>query len=303
MIHTKFFEPVCLWDAKTLLGEGVVWVEREQSVYFVNILEKKIYKYHLQTQTKTIWNAPKQPTFIFPTTGHLLLCGMEDGLYWFDPAQGKFTQWFVMQESQEGNRLNDGYIDSLGRLWFGTMDKQEQHPFGSLYLLDFQKDGKICAVPQDSHYTVTNGPLIIEEQHKLYHNHSNEQIVYRFDWQDSGKITNKEKFLKMDKGYPDGMAVDMANHLWICLFGGHQISVYSVDAELVQTIPIPSLNITKIAFGGDDYKTAYVTTATKGMTEADKQLYPLAGGLFSFKVSTPGKPQNLFQIPEMSILK
>lgn len=303
MIHTKFFEPACVWDAKTLLGEGVVWIEREQSVYFVNILEKKIYRYHPETQAKTTWNTPKQPTFIFPTTGHVLLCGMEDGLYWFDPTQGEFTKWFAMHEAHEGNRLNDGYIDSLGRLWFGTMDKQEQSPHGSLYLLDCQKDGKICTVPKDRHYIVTNGPLIIEDHHKLYHNHSNDQIVYRFDWESSGHISNKEKFIKVDKGYPDGMAADMADNLWVCLFGGQQINIYSIDAELVQTIPMPSLNITKIAFGGRNYKTAYVTTAIKGMTEADKQHYPLAGGLFSFEVSVAGRPQNLFQIPETAILK
>lgn len=303
MIHTKLFDPVCIWDVKTLLGEGVVWVESEQSVYFVNILEKKIYRYHPETQTKTTWDTPKQPTFIFPTTKHVLLCGMEDGLYWFDPVQRKFTQWFVMHETHEGNRLNDGYIDSLGRLWFGTMDRQEQNPHGSLYLLECQQDGKISAVLQDKHYVVTNGPLITEDHHKLYHNHSNEQVMYRFDWQDSGHISNKEKFIKIDKGYPDGMAADTQNNLWVCLFGGQQISVYSIDAELLQTIPMPCLNITKIAFGGDEYKTAYVTTATKGMTEAEKQQYPQAGGLFSFEVSIPGREQNLFKIPETIILK
>lgn len=303
MIHTKLFDPICVWDAKTLLGEGVVWVEAEQSVYFVNILEKKIYRYHPETQAKTTWDTPKQPTFIFPTTGHYLLCGMEDGLYWFDSVQGKFTQWFVMREAHEGNRLNDGYIDSLGRLWFGTMDKQEQNLHGSLYLLDCQEDGKICATLQDAHYVVTNGPLIIEDHHKLYHNHSNEQTMYRFDWQDSGHISNKEKFIKVDKGYPDGMALDVKDNLWVCLYGGQQINVYSIDGQLIQTIPMPSLNITKIAFGGENYKTAYVTTAIKGMSEAENQLYPLAGGLFSFEVTTSGRPQNLFNIPETAILK
>ena len=34
------------------------------------------------------------------------------------------------------NRLNDGKIDSKGRLWFGTMDNLESKRSGSLYCLD-----------------------------------------------------------------------------------------------------------------------------------------------------------------------
>lgn len=303
MIHTKFFDPVCVWDAKTLLGEGVVWVEHEQSVYFVNIFENKIYRYHPETQAKTTWDTPKQPTFIFPTTGDILLCGMEDGLYWFDPAQGKFTQWFVMQEAHIDNRLNDGYIDSFGRLWFGTMDRKEKNPNGGLYLLECEEDGKITAILQDKDYVVTNGPLIIEDHHILYHNHSNDQKIYQFDWQNSGHIAHKRLFIQIDQGYPDGMAADIEDNLWVCLFAGHQINHYAKNAVLLCSIPLPCPNITKIAFGGEDYQTAFVTTANKGMTDEEKQQHPLAGGLFSFRVSTPGKPQNLFKIPEIVVLK
>ncbi|CAI3925294.1 Sugar lactone lactonase YvrE (YvrE) (PDB:1E1A) [Commensalibacter communis] len=303
MLHTKFFEPVCVWDVKASLGEGVVWIESEQCVYFVNIIEKKIYRYHPETQAKTVWDAPKKPAFIFPTTGFVLLCGMEDGLYWFDPVQGTFTQWFAMNETHPNNRLNDGYIDSLGRLWFGTMDNEEKEPSGSLYLLTYDEDGKISSVLQDKDYVVTNGPVIMENHYILFHNHSNEQVIYKFDWHESGSISNKTSFAVLENGYPDGMASDSQDNLWVCLYAGNQINVYSQDATLLQTIPFPCPNITKITFGGQNYQTAYVTTAIKDMTVQDKQEYPLAGGLFAFDVSVPGKSQNLFKISEHVLLK
>ncbi|MDI2112312.1 SMP-30/gluconolactonase/LRE family protein [Commensalibacter nepenthis] len=296
MLHTKFFEPVCVWDVKAVLGEGVVWVENEQSVYFVNIVEKKIYRYHPQTQAKTVWDAPKKPAFIFPTTGSVLLCGMEDGLYWFDPVQGKFSRWFVMNEMHPNNRLNDGYVDSMGRLWFGTMDNEEQSPSGSLYLLSYEEDGKISAILKDKDYIVTNGPVIMENNNILYHNHSNEQVIYQFYWNESGTISNKKPFVTFENGYPDGMAMDTQDHLWVCLYAGKQINIYSQDATLLQTIRFPCPNITKITFGGENYQTAFVTTATKDMSTQEQQRYPLAGGLFSFEVSTPGRSQNLFKI-------
>jgi D-xylonolactonase len=45
--------------------------------------------------------------------------------------------------------------------------------------------------------------------------------------------------------------------------------------------------------GGADLCTAFATTVWKGMMAKQRQKYPLAGGLFSFQVETPGLPQSL----------
>jgi sugar lactone lactonase YvrE len=34
------------------------------------------------------------------------------------------------------NRLNDGFVDSQGFLWFGSMDDNEEEPSGALYQLN-----------------------------------------------------------------------------------------------------------------------------------------------------------------------
>ena len=54
----------------------------------------------------------------------------------------------------------------------------------------------------------------------------------------------------------------------------------------------PVANVTKIAFGGSDLTTVYATTANKGLDAAALAKQPLAGGLFRFRVGTPGLPQN-----------
>ncbi|HEY5347218.1 MAG TPA: hypothetical protein VIJ72_03425, partial [Rhizomicrobium sp.] len=47
-------------------------------------------------------------------------------------------------------------------------------------------------------------------------------------------------------------------------------------------------NVTKIAFGGEDLRTVYVTTAHKGMSREARAAHPLAGGLFRFRTDVPG---------------
>ncbi|MDI2090570.1 SMP-30/gluconolactonase/LRE family protein [Commensalibacter oyaizuii] len=298
MIHTKMMKPECLWDLKASLGEGVVWIESEQSVYFVSIFDKKIYRYHPESQEKQIWDTHKQPTFVLPTTSTYLLCGMEDGLYWFNPVHGQLIRWLEMDEGITNNRLNDGYIDSLGRLWFGTMDRNEQDPKGSLYLLEWDSTGTPVLSKKDSNYVVTNGPLLTNSQ-RLYHNHSNAQHIYSFTVIDTNILSNKQIFVHLDQGYPDGMALDCKERLWVCLYNGWGINVYDSHGEMVENIPFPCPNVTKIAFGGKDYTTAYVTTARKGMTSEQGKEAPLAGGLFSFKVPVSGQPQYKFKIPEI----
>jgi len=54
--------------------------------------------------------------------------------------------------------------------------------------------------------------------------------------------------------------------------------------------------VTKLAFGGDDLRTAYVTTARKGLDEAALAREPFAGALFSFRAPAAGQKQSLCRI-------
>ena len=75
---------------------------------------------------------------------------------------------------------------------------------------------------------------------------------------------------------------------------GARIERYSAQGELIDTVPMPCSNITKIAFGGHDLRTVFVTTARKGLSEEQLATQPLAGGLFRFRVPTPGQIQHQF---------
>jgi len=48
--------------------------------------------------------------------------------------------------------------------------------------------------------------------------------------------------------------------------------------------------------GGDDLRTVYATTARLHLSEEQRRAQPLAGGLFSFRVETPGLPQNAVRV-------
>ena len=59
---------------------------------------------------------------------------------------------------------------------------------------------------------------------------------------------------------------------------------------MLQRVRFPVANITKIAFGGDDLRTAYATTARQKMSAEEIAGQRQIGHLFTFAVEVPGLP-------------
>jgi sugar lactone lactonase YvrE len=286
-------EPTCIWDVGAHLGEGALWHAPTRSVYFVDIKRRRIHRCGPDGGARTSWDAPGQPGFVVPTMDGGLVCALEDGLYRLDPDSGSFTSLRKVEDDLPGNRFNDGYVDAGGNLWFGSMDDAQVAATGSLYRLG--RDGNLARA--DHGYLITNGPAISPDGRTLYHTDTPLRRVYAFDHGEDGRLARKRVFLQLPEGRrPDGMAVDSAGHLWIALFGAGRVERYAPDGRLVDAVRFPCTNITKIAFGGADLRTAYVTTAWKGLDAAQRAAQPLAGGLFAFRVETPGLPHTPFAL-------
>ncbi|MFN6935750.1 MAG: SMP-30/gluconolactonase/LRE family protein, partial [Tsuneonella sp.] len=91
--------------------------------------------------------------------------------------------------------------------------------------------------------------------------------------------------------FPDGPVVDVEGYVWTGMYLGNHVARYSPDGKLVERIAIPARDVTKMAFGGQDFGTAYVTTATKDMTPDNMARYPDAGSLFAFDAPVKGFAQ------------
>ncbi|WP_436105828.1 SMP-30/gluconolactonase/LRE family protein [Massilia sp. LjRoot122] len=285
--------PECIWDAGAHLGEGALWHAATRSVYFVDIKGRRIHRCAADGSGRSTWEAPGQPGFVVPASSGGLVCAMEDGLYRFDEASGAFAPLRKIEDGLPGNRFNDGYVDAGGNLWFGSMDDAQAEPTGALYRLG--RDGILARA--DDGYIITNGPAISPDGSTLYHTDTPLRRVYAFDLRPDGGLANKRIFLQLPEGSrPDGMAVDSAGQLWIALFGGGRIERFTAAGQPAGCVRFPCSNITKIAFGGEDLRTAYVTTAWKGLSSAQRAEQPLAGGLFSFRVETPGLPHTVFAL-------
>ena len=279
-------ESICAIGAQ--LGEGPVWSAGERALWFVDIKGRRIHRYDERRGDLLSWPTAEDVGFVLPAADGKFVCGLRSGLHRFDPRTSEFKLITRVEPDRPRNRLNDGCIDGAGRLWFGTMDDDESQPTGSLYRFD--RRGLQCC---DQGYVITNGPAVSPDGRTLYHVDTVRRSIYAFDLDREGALANRRVFaqIEVDGAWPDGPCVDAAGCVWIGLFGGWGVQRYSPRGELLETLQLPVANCTKACFGGEDLRTLYVTTAWKGLSEQQRTEQPLAGGLFSLRVATPGLPQ------------
>ncbi|MDP4574396.1 SMP-30/gluconolactonase/LRE family protein [Qipengyuania sp. G39] len=276
--------------AQSKLGEGVLWDADREVVWFVDIKRHRLWHYDPATGSNSYAEAPDQIGWAIPAEGGLLLCGLKDGLYTFDPEAKRFEKLMAVPGEPAGNRLNDACTDPWGRVWFGSMDDSEGTASGRFYVFD---RGTIRPAGPDG-ITITNGPAVNAEGDRIYFTDTTAQQIFVADLSSSG-VGGARPFADtgalFPDAYPDGPVVDAEGHVWTGLYLGGKVARFTPDGELDATIDIPARDVTKMAFGGRDLRTGYATSATKNMEPSDMTDYPDAGGLFAFEAPVAGFAQ------------
>ena len=287
-------EPRPVWELEAELGEGPVWVERDQALWFVDIKKQQICRYDPKDGSRRSWVSPEQIGFILPAKGGGFVAGLQSGLYHFDERNGTFRLIVEVEPEAPTNRINDGVSDASGRLWFGTMDNGERKKSGAFYCFH---DGHLTRTKLDG-IAITNGPAVSPDGKLLYCVDTLKGTIDVADIRDDGSLGNLRLFVRIDprEGHPDGPTIDSNGYLWISLYSGWGARRYAPTGELVETVRFPVANITKIAFGGEDLRTAFATTARQLLSAADIAKQPLAGALFEFIANVPGAPAPLVHL-------
>ena len=268
----------CIADVKAVLGEGPVWVEREGALYWVDIKGYKVFRYTVDGGALKSWSTPYRVCSLAPRAQGGFIAGTEDGFSKVDLAEDRFIPLANPEPDRVSNRFNDGKLDRHGRFWAGTMDNDERKASGALYRLG--ADRRWARV--DDGYRVTNGPAFSPDGRLMYHNDSARQITYVFDLDEAGEASNRRTFLQFEEGdgYPDGMTVDAEGCLWVAFWDGWCVRRFSPEGERIAELKMPVQRPTSCAFGGPDLDLLFVTSASIGLSGADRQSQAQAGGLF-----------------------
>ena len=273
-------------DSGATLGEGPAWDAKTQTLYWVDILEKRVH-YHRGDEDGFI-QLDDMPGCLAPTKNGTLIVAVPASILEIQPATGKIAHLASVDEPAN-NRFNDGKCDPAGRFLVGSMNKDEKTPSGVLYSFD----GQIVARLLDG-IRISNGLAWSTDYKTLYYIDTPTREVNAFDYDlSTGQIANPRVVISIPQtlGWPDGMTSDTNGNLWIAMWGGAQVTRWNpLNGELLERIPLPAKNVTSCAFGGDDLNKLYITSARKGLNKVDLTAYRHSGSLMRVNTKVRGMP-------------
>jgi sugar lactone lactonase YvrE len=182
-----------------------------------------------------------------------------------------------------GTRFNDGKIDPQGRLVVGTLSVEG--PGEAQLLLRLERDGAITVLDDD--LRLANGLGWSPDGRTLYSIDTLAEIVYRRDY---GADTMGEPSAFAVGAPFDGMTVDAHGNLWVAIWGAGEVRCFDSTGAPVpeRTIRVAAPHTSSVTFVGAALDTVVVTTASRDLTEAERERWPDAGGLFYASVGTVG---------------
>jgi sugar lactone lactonase YvrE len=286
-------EPVCALDARASLGEGAVWCDRTQALFWVDINAPALHRFDPATGADRLWPMPEPIGCLALSQDRRIVVALASGLAWFDPDTGALDRFLPIEADEPRTRLNDGRCDRQGRLWVGSMRRSAGGPLGTLYRCSGAE-----AAPMLTGIEVPNCTAFSPDGTTLYFADTPTNRIRAFALDaGTGELSDERDFASVpaDEGHPDGATIDAAGGLWVAHWDGWRISRFRPDGTLDRSIRLPVPRPTCLAFGGPDLATLFVTSARIGLDAPGLARAPLSGGVFALRPGETGLPEPRFR--------
>jgi sugar lactone lactonase YvrE len=277
------------------LGEGPLWSDRDQCLYYVDIVERRIHRYRPGSGVHESWQLDRFTGSLAECRSGGLIATQQDRIVRFDPARGTSSveTLAVLEADRPANRLNDGRADALGRFWVGSMQHDEKAKNGRLWCVT--GDGQARAVRDG--IGVSNSIAFDPARNRMYFGDSMAQTIEHTTLDGAGLPTTWQLLVKTDKGYPDGSCTDAQGFLWNAEWAASRVVRYSPEGAVDRVIEMPCTRPSCPVFGGPDLRTLYVTSARYLMKPEEDRTDVGAGSLYAIELDdVQGVPASLFAL-------
>lgn len=263
-------------------GEGPVWDERRQRLFWVDMLAGDILAW-TGNGDPVRHHVGEVAAALRPRLDGGYVVAVERGFALVDDEFGSVRQ-LPEAFADRTIRMNDGGCDPHGRFYCGSMAYDAAPGAASVYRLD--PDLSCSVVLTD--VTVSNGLCWSAGGETAYYVDSATHRIDAFDFDGvAGTFGDRRPVVSIatDLGSPDGMTIDVHGNLWVALWDGFAVHAYSPGGELLEVVELPTARPTACTFGGIDLATLYVTTSALDLDRADDSV---AGSVFAAAVGVSG---------------
>lgn len=286
-------------DSRCTHGEGVVWCERRQALFWVDIDGRQLWRHDPASGATRHWNLPDRPGCLGLFDDGRLLLALAKGVYAADPDASAadasdlpLHKLADLEPERDDTRANDGRADRHGNFVFGTMsERADQAPVGSFYQWSARHGLRRLPLPG---VAIPNAICFSADGRTLYYCDSVRPQILCCDYDAASAQTgNSRVFAELDHpdAEPDGAIVDAEGHLWNAQWRAWRVVRYRPDGSVERSVALPVKHPTCPALGGADGRTLYLSTSRMDHAEDELARTPQAGGLFVAAVGIAGLPE------------
>jgi sugar lactone lactonase YvrE len=292
-IGTQLTDPRLISQTRAVLGEGPVWDDRGERLYWVDIERGELHSCgHDGAGAASVRTGGRICCIVLRSDGPGVAAGLERSIALVEPAPLRVTPLAKFPELPARVRCNDGKCDPAGRFWIGTYNMDNTGATGWLYRYTAGGVPQRTAGP----FICTNGPAFSPDGTLLYCVDTYGRRIDRWRLGPDGSLRDRSlvaHFDAPDCGYPDGLTCDAEGCLWVAEWGASRVSRLSPAGERLEVIRLPVSQPTSCTFGGQELRRLYITSAAQGLPAASARETP-AGGLFAVDLAVPGLPAARF---------
>ena len=271
-------EIICVADVAAKIGEGPVWDDREQILWWTDINGRCVHRFDPSSGSDTEYPTSVRVGCLAVRDAGGLLFAAEHGIYGWEPEKAELQHMLDIEQDRTDNRMNDGGCDRQGRLVVSSMSlASPSQTTGACWQVNDNLSHKLL---QDG-LTVGNGIAFSPDGATMYLADTAAETVWAYPYDpDTGAVGDRRVFIdtKGLAGKPDGATVDAEGGYWLAGVTGWQLYRFSPKGELDITIDLPIDMPTRPMFGGSRLDEIYVTSIRSGANAAD--IPKQAGGLF-----------------------
>lgn len=276
-----------LCDIACHLGEGPAWDAATGTVFWFDILEKRLLKRPFPDGPTRVHDLPLMASALFGVDAARQLMWTETGFHLRDRATGALTLHTPVEADRPDTRSNDARAHPSGAIWAGTMGKQAQKHAGSIYW--FGK-GEVRRLFPD--ITIPNSICFSPDGRTGYFADTMKNILFRVACDPATGLPVAEPEVFLDhrgrEGGIDGSVCDADGVIWNARWGSGRVDAYAPDGTHLRSVPVPAKQSSCPVFVGEGLTQLAVTSAFEGMDEAARRDDPGAGRLYLLDIAVRG---------------
>jgi L-arabinonolactonase len=278
-------------DAKNLIGETPIWHPEERALYWIDCHGHEVLRWDAETAEVRRWPVPERiGGLVFRTDGSALVV-LASGIYDIDFATGALS-FRIASPLPAHVSMHESGCDPTGRMWVGGINNDlapgNFFPGGAGL---FRLNGETLVREVDD-ISCANGLAFAPDGRTLYFTDAATARCDRYPLDPTtGALGLRETFFQLGEGegFIDGATVDAEGGYWATLVSVGKLRRYLPDGTPDIEVLLPFNNPTKVVFGGDDYRTLFVTSMSETLGGTNPT--PLDGGVFAFEPGVAGLPE------------